>query len=86
MSRRQYRSTRYGQRSRTPGRQRPAKLHAPATIIAICRRADGAGRRYFTCRTREQALQHGPYLIEHVNGWGQVTRRERFTPGVRDAT
>ncbi len=54
-------------------RMRP---HSSPMVIAICRAPDG-GRRYHQCATRDQAIAHGPYLIEHVNGWGQVTRRER---------
>ena len=73
---------RVGNPSKRPSRREP---HSAPSFVAICRRADGTGRRYFTCRTHDQALQHGPYLIEHVNGWGQVTRRERFTTEARDA-
>lgn len=71
--------------SRKKAKARAGTPHSLPTFVAICRRADGTGRRYFTCRTHDQALQHGPYLIEHVNGWGQVTRRERFTTEARDA-
>jgi hypothetical protein len=64
-----------GVRLRYMARMRP---HATPMVIAICRAPDGSGRRYHQCITRDQAMKHGPYLIEHVNGWGQVTKRERF--------
>ena len=50
--------------------------HSTPTVIAICRSRNG--RKYYQCATRDQAIAHAPYLIEHVNGWGQVTRRERL--------
>ncbi len=62
---------------------RPTGPHSAPMVTAICRRPDGTGRRYFQCRTREQAIAHHPYLIEYVNGWGQVTRRERLSPEAR---
>ena len=59
--------------------------HSSPFVVAVCRRADGTGRVYHRCRTRDQAAAHKPYLIEHVNGWGQVTRRERLSAGAHDA-
>jgi len=56
-----------------------AKPHGSPLFIAISRTP--SGRRYHQCATRDQALNHKPYVIEHVNGWGQVTRRERFPAG-----
>lgn len=51
------------------------KPHAFPQYLAIAR--DGQGRRrYHYCNTRDQALTHHPYRIEHLNGHGQVTRRE----------
>jgi hypothetical protein len=50
--------------------------HQQPGFIAIARTAEGK-RKYFQCRTYEQALAHKPYLVEHVNGFGQVTRRDR---------
>lgn len=85
MSRRMRHAIRNGERSPSPGRQGPGSSHGSPSFAAICRREDGTGRRYFTCRTRDQALLHRPYLLEHVNGWGQVTRRERFKAEAGDA-
>jgi hypothetical protein len=45
-------------------------------FIAVVR--DNGRRRYHHCHTRSQALAHQPYLIEHVNAYGQVTKRERL--------
>ena len=69
------RGSRASWRARAIARMKP---HGMPTFVAICRPKDRPGRRYFTCVTRDQALEHKPYMIEHVNGWGQVTRRERF--------
>jgi hypothetical protein len=49
--------------------------HATPKVIAICN-VDGK-RKYQHCRTRDQALAFHPTIIEHVNGFGQVTLRER---------
>lgn len=50
--------------------------HSEPHFVAVVRE-DGR-RKYHRCNTRTQALQHKPYLIEHVNGYGQVVRRERL--------
>jgi hypothetical protein len=55
---------------------RPHSPHQPK-FIAVVRTASG-GRKYHQCHTRDQAMAHKPYLIEHVNGFGQVTHRERL--------
>lgn len=49
-------------------------------VVAITR-AEAGKRHYIKCHTREQALLHSPYIIEHVNSWGQVTLRERIQTG-----
>lgn len=72
-----YRERRGGRRSRA--KEARTGAHAAPMFIAISRRKDGLGRRYHQCTTRDQALAHHPYMIEHVNGWGQVTKRERFS-------
>lgn len=56
----------------------PARPHSQPHFVAVLR-GDGGRRAYHRCNTREQALQHRPYLVEHVNGFGQVTRRERLS-------
>jgi hypothetical protein len=68
---------RHGRRNRRRTSPRSGANAAPM-FIAISRAEDGRGRRYHQCHTRDQALGHHPYIIEHVNGWGQVTRRERL--------
>lgn len=74
------RRTRYGSRSRTPGPRGKAPTPGSSPMfIAIARGKGGLGRRYHQCATRDQALAHHPYMIEHVNAWGQVTRRERLS-------
>jgi hypothetical protein len=40
-------------------------------------RVDG-GKRFFRERTREAALERGPFMVEEINGFGQVKHRERF--------
>jgi hypothetical protein len=55
---------------------RPHSPHQPK-FIAVVRTSSG-GRKYHQCHTRDQAMAHKPYLIEHVNGFGQVTHRERL--------
>lgn len=55
--------------------RKPHSPHQPR-FIAVVRTVEG--KLYHGCMTRAQALQHKPYLIEHVNGFGQVTHRENF--------
>ncbi len=57
-------------------RRHAKRPHAQPSFVAIVRGPDG--RKYHQCHTREQALAHKPICIEHVNGFGQVTRRERL--------
>ena len=51
--------------------------HSQPQFMAISRTASG-GRKYYLCFTRDQALQHKPYLVEHLNGFGQATHKERL--------
>lgn len=75
------RRARHGRRTRTRGRRRDHTTpHGSPFYIAICRRPDDTGRKYHACATRDQALRHKPYIVERVNAWGQVSRRERFAP------
>lgn len=57
-------------------RRRVTHALAAPHYVAVVRTAKG--KEYHRCHSYEAALLHKPYLIERVNGFGQVTHRENL--------